>query len=126
MNEYQSDPLLKDVSPVYGMFGTDCWYRGKYGNSMLADMKKYNSDFDNEMPSDFYGNTEEGIDADTCIEMSDVMFQYMEAWSFVVNKMVKTGELPEQNKESYIKDWIYAAWWLKFVGNTSDGSVVWY
>jgi hypothetical protein len=126
MNEYQSDPLLKDVSPVYGMFGTDCWYRGKYGNSMLADMKKYNSDFDNEMPSDFYGNTKEGIDADTCIEMSDVMFQYMEAWSFVVNKMVKTGELPEQNKESYIKDWIYAAWWLKFVGNTSDGSVVWY
>jgi hypothetical protein len=25
MNEYQSDPLLKDASPVYGMMGTDCW-----------------------------------------------------------------------------------------------------
>ena len=126
MNEYQSDPLLENTSPVHGMFGTDCWYRGKYGNYMLADLKKYNSDFDNDMPSDFYGNTEEGIDADTCIEMSDVMFQYMEAWSYAVNKMVKEGELPEQNRDSYIRDWIYAAWWLKFVGNTSDGSAVWY
>ena len=48
MNEYQSEPMLKDTSPVYGMLGTDCWYRGKYGNYMLADLKKYNSDFDSE------------------------------------------------------------------------------
>jgi hypothetical protein len=108
------------------MFGTDCWYRGKYGNYMLADLKKYNSDFDNDMPSDFYGNSDDGIDSDTCLEMSDVMFQYAESWSHTVNKMVKNGELPEQNKESYIRDWIYAAWWLKFVGKNGDGSAIWY
>ena len=126
MNEYQSDPLLKDTSPVYGMLGTDCWYRGKYGNYMLDDLKRYNDDFDYDMPSDFYGNTDEGIDADTCLEMSEVMFRYTEAWSNAVHKMVKNGTLPEQNRDSYIRDWIYAAWWLKFVGNTSDGSAVWY
>lgn len=126
MNEYLSDPLLKDTSPVYGFLGTDCWYRGKYGNSMLDDLKRYNQDFAYEMTSDFYGNSDEGIDEDTCLEMSEIMFKYMEAWSYTVNKMVKNGELPEQNRDGYIRDWIYAAWWLKFVGNTSEGSAVWY
>jgi len=126
MNEYESEPMLEGIAPVYGMLGTDCWYRGKYGNQMLEAMIKYNPNFDNDMPTDFYGNRDDGIDADTCLEMSDVMFQYMESWSYAVNKMVEKGEVLEENKDSYIKDWIYAAWWLKFVGKTSDGSAVWW
>jgi hypothetical protein len=25
-----------------------------------------------------------------------------------------------------VKDWIYAAWWLKFIGNYGEGSGIWY
>jgi hypothetical protein len=38
----------------------------------------------------------------------------------------------EENKESdipdtvYISDWIYASWWLEFVGENCDGSSVWW
>ena len=126
MNEYENDPITENLSPVYGMFGVPCWYRGKYGNQMLEDMKRYNSNFDNDMPSDFYGNSDEGIDADLCSEMADVMFQYMEAWSHAVHQMVKNREITEQGKDSYIRDWLYAAWWLKFVAKFGDGSAIWY
>ena len=34
-NEFESDPLTKNLKPVTGMFGADCWYRGKYGNYLL-------------------------------------------------------------------------------------------
>lgn len=131
-NEFENDPITKGLVPVYGMIGTNCWYRGKFGNSMIDNMNRYNSNFENDMTYDFYGDDYEdsssqgGISEEACIEMSNVMFQYAEAWSFAVNEMVKNKELPEQDKDRYIKDWIYAAWWLKFVGEKADGSAIWY
>ena len=124
--EKESDPLTMNIPPVYGIFGTDCWYRGKYGNILLEDMMEKSQNFAKEIGGDFYGDSDDGISEDACSHMSAVMINYAEAWSKVVHDKVSNGEIMEERKEEVIKDWIYAAWWLKFVSNYGDGSAIWY
>ena len=107
---------------VYGMLGTDCWYRGKFGNYLLDTMNQNTDDFESEMPSDFYGNGhidgEEGINPETCLEMASVMSEYT---SFIDNFGMYEDEIKE-----FKEQWQYAIWWLNFVGINGDGSRVWY
>jgi hypothetical protein len=126
LNEYANDPIVNKTVAVRGMFGTDCWYRGKYGNILLEDMMEKSQDFAKEIKWDFYGDEEDGISEDACLHMSKVMFNYAEAWSKVVHDKIKNGEVIEERKEELIKDWIYAAWWLKFAGIYGYGSAIWY
>jgi len=121
--EKESDPLTKDMRSVYGMFGTDCWYRGKYGNNLLAKMKRHNNDFPYDEDG-FYGDGEDGISEDECSDMSDVMINFTESWVHYVNTNIDYET--EEERKTLIDDWIYAAWWLKFVGNYGEGSGVWY
>lgn len=126
-----SDPFIKDVGGVLGMFGTECWYRGKYGNYLLDKMRNWNDAFSEEMgDGSFYGDIQEtdenqgGISAEECLRMSEIMARYLESWiAFVKN----THEYAtEEDKQRGINDWIYATWWLKFVGENAEGSGVWY
>ena len=51
-NEYEKEVLLKEARPAYGMLGTDCWYRGKYGNFLLRLLEgNPDSYFDSELLS---------------------------------------------------------------------------
>lgn len=131
LNEYKSDPVLKDTKPVYGMFGTDCWYRGKYGNYLLEDMYSFNDDFPHIDDFSFYGDLSDGLEsqggisAAQCLYMSKVMVDFTESWI----QYVRTASDVKGNQEAennLINDWIYAAWWLKFVGNNANGSEIWY
>jgi hypothetical protein len=127
--EKESDPLTKDMRSIYGMFGTDCWYRGKYGNNLLSKMRNHNPEFPYDEDG-FYGdidyNEEKqgGISEDECQTMSEVMINFTESWIHYVDTKgtTETGE----ERENLINDWLYAAWWLKFVGNYGEGSGVWY
>lgn len=121
--EKESDPLTIDMRSVYGMFGTECWYRGKYGNNLLSQMKNHNPEFPYDEDG-FYGNTEEGISEDECLEMSETMFNFAESWIHYVD--TKNTTQTREERKDLINDWIYAAWWLKFVGNYGEGSGVWY
>jgi hypothetical protein len=96
---------------VLGMFGTDCWYRGKYAQALISDY---------DAPYDFYGEVQSvdeddnenlGLNPDQCIEMS----QWMED---VCNNEYVDPKVKE--------DWVYIAWWLKFVANSCDGFFSWY
>ena len=121
--EKENNPITKDINGIYGMLGTDCWYRGKYGNRLLSQMQSYN----NEFPYDedgFYGNGEDGISADECLTMSETMVEFTESWVHYVKTASKAENAEEQ--KNLINDWIYAAWWLKFVGEYADGSEIWY
>lgn len=127
----KNDPLVKDIGGVLGIFGADCWYRGKYGNYLLAELARWNEKFDEEMEDGtFYGDIQEdddtqgGISEDECIRMSEIMSKYSESWSDYVNNSGKY--VTAEEKKNAINDWIYAAWWLKFVGENADGSAVWY
>ena len=123
-NEFESDPLTKNLIPVTGMFGADCWYRGKYGNYLLNVFSDSEDTYDNDTGYSFYGNGhvngDEGIDSDDCISMSEFMKDNAELFAYKVGT-----KYPEQSKE-LINDWIYASWWLNFVGEKCKGSAIWY
>lgn len=121
--EKENDPLTKDMRSVYGMFGTDCWYRGKYGNYLLKTMQDFNPLFPYDEDG-FYGDTEDGISEDECLTMSDVMLNFTESWVHYVDTKAEFGN--KEERKTLIDDWIYAAWWLKFVSNYGEGSGVWY
>ena len=127
--EINKNVLVRDISPVYGMIGTNCWYRGKYGNYLLQTMQDFNSLFPYDM-NGFYGDIDEseesqgGISEDECLNMAEAMIQFSESWVHYVN--TKSNAENEAEREALINDWLYAGWWLKFVGNYGEGSGVWY
>lgn len=126
-NQKESNPLLKDARATLGMFGTDCWYRGKYGNYLTGDMSNFNPDFPYDS-SAFYGegtDDGEGLSESYCLSLSWTMKDYTEEWiNYVKNHSEVKGNLEEEN--DLINDWIYASWWLEFVGKNAEGSEVWY
>lgn len=129
-NQYEANPLLKEAIPTYGMLGTGCWYRGKYGNSLLNLSE--NGDFHSygETKFSFYGNGfddgEEGLTPEYCIEMSQYMKNETEHFAAMVRDYLERN--PEENidEKDLINDWIYASWWLEFVAEYGNGSRVWY
>ena len=124
--EFESDPLVKDTTPVYGMFGTDCWYRGKYGNHLLSILDVAANEYmESGYGIDFYGNGfgdgEEGINVDDCLKMHRFFIDHVEEFTYQATQQYGKDEV-----EPLVKDWIYAAWWLKFIGNYGEGSGIWY
>lgn len=124
-NEYQSNPMVKDSVPTTGIMGTDCWYRGKYGNGLLSMLDGVDDMWhESSLGISFYGsgfaNGDEGIDSDECFHMADLMKNNTEKFAY------NAKQLHPDDYEDYIKDWIYATWWLEFVGGFCNGSAVWY
>lgn len=100
---------------VYGMLGTDCWYRGKYGNYLLEQFDLYDD------ATSFYGDNEDGTEksAASCLALADHIDDALGGYvdhrgSFVVDG---TDIAPDMR---------YAAWWLRWVASEADGSVCWY
>lgn len=125
---YNSDPMVSKSKPTYGMLGTKCWYRGKYGNAMLGLLEHgdFNTYFDGKYS--FYGegfdDGKEGISPDDCLEMSKWMGDNTE--KFASQARAYALENPDCDIEGLISDWMYATWWLKFVAENADGSAIWY
>ena len=46
-NEKESNPMVKHIDKTVGIFGTDCWYRGKYGNFLLDVLHDKIDQFEN-------------------------------------------------------------------------------
>lgn len=113
---------------VLGMFGTDCWYRGKYAESLISDYDDApHSFYGRELSMDDSGNTEEGLDPEDCLELADWMdeladIKYDEStgWQEALDIEV------DSDANDIVKDIRYIAWWLKFVANNCDGFTVWY
>ena len=118
-NEYESELRLKEAGPTYGMLGTDCWYRGKWGNALL-DLLGESVNHNYSFYGNGFENGDEGIAPEECLEISEFMDEYVEEFAYIVGK-----KFPDQSK-GYINDYIYASWWLKFIGNFGEGSQVWY
>jgi hypothetical protein len=123
-NKKESDPMVNHISRTVGIFGTDCWYRGKYGNFLLDILHDKVDQFEN-YEYDFYGEGDDGLDTDYCFDMAKWMRDNTEKFAFNAKKY--TGEnQSNENVKDYINDWTYAIWWLEFVGETSNGSAVWW
>lgn len=107
-NDYEASGLSGGM--VSGIFGTECWYRGKYGNNLLERLGYFVDD-----DISFYGDNEDGTEksVSSCRTLADV-----------INDEISRNEhdlTPEETDDAK-----YAAWWLSWVAEKADGSVCWY
>lgn len=127
-NEYEKAVLLKEARPTYGMLGTGCWYRGKYGNFLLG-MLEGKADYYTDTKYSFYGEgineTIEGMSVEYCLELANYMEENTEKFAHQARQYVLNNENGGDEKD-YINDWLYATWWLKFAAEHCDGSSIWY
>lgn len=114
-----SEALGEEPGRVYGMFGTDCWYRGKTGMWMLEILETNGY----ICPLDFYGSDEDGLTAEQCLELSKWMADHGEAFS----ESIWHGEHVENDEiRDTIKMYHYAVKWLKWAGENCDGIEAWW
>ncbi len=109
-NAYEKSGLAGGA--VYGMFGTDCWYRGKYGNHLLSLADIDNDDYN------FYGDNTDGTEksAGSCVEVADMIGQTLVDKD---GKIIVDGE----DLTSELK---YAEWYLRWVAKECNGIDAWY
>lgn len=96
---------------ISGMFGTSCWYRGKYGNYLLEILDIEDQSFYGE---DTFDDDGEGLSPESCIRLATTMRE----------KMARLT--PGDEGYDLLPDMEYAAWWLEFVADKAYGSSVWY
>jgi hypothetical protein len=101
-----------DGGAVYGMFGTPCWYRGKYGNHLL-NLADIDTDQEN-----FYGDNEDGTEksAQSCEHLADTISEAL---------MEHAGHLIVDG-EDYADELRYAEWYLRWASEECDGLGAWY
>lgn len=101
-----ADPPLK--GRVLGIFGTDCWYRGKYGNYML---EKLGIDLGG---LDFYGDEDDGCykTPESCVDLADLI-------------SIRREALGDDPKELF-DDAVYAEWYLRWAARDCNGLTCWY
>lgn len=101
---------------VYGMFGTDCWYRGKYGNYLLS-ASGYDTDERN-----FYGDDEEGTlkSAESCKNLADFIK------SIIDEDADENGAIYDDDNENLVPQLKYAEWYLRWASEECDGLGAWY
>lgn len=99
---------------VSGLFGTDCWYRGKWGNHILQALGIYD-----EPDMSFYGDNTDGSykSPESCLKLADALEMKWKA---------NEGRITIDDDEQVGDDVQYAAWWLRWVAEEADGSACWY
>ena len=103
-------------NPVYGMFGTDCWYRGKYGNFLLEEIGYGDSD-----DFSFYGDSEDGTEKSkgSCLTLAQVIDE-------AITECDEEDGVYRMNGEDITPDLRYASWYLKWASEHADGLICWY
>jgi hypothetical protein len=98
-----------DGGAVYGMFGTPCWYRGKYGNHLLEI-----ADIDTDQHN-FYGDNEDGTEksAQSCKSLADTISEAL-------------AEMEIKVAEEYADELRYAEWYLRWASEECNGLGAWY
>ena len=111
------DKTSFDTHGPTGMLGTDCWYRGKYGEYLLTSSCT-------EVQLSFYGSDDEGyLSPAYCEELAAEMAALSDDVFISTNpKDYDSNTNPEILKQ----DWAYAIWWLRFAADFCDGSITWY
>jgi len=104
-----------DGGAVYGMFGTDCWYRGKYGNWLLQD-----AGISDGMDDDFsfYGNADDGCykTEASCLSLADTISDFLD----------DEPDWKSSESDSTAADLRYAEWYLRWAAEECGGLGAWY
>ena len=102
-------------NPIHGIFGTDCWHRGKYGNYLL-DALGYDTD-----DLSFYGDNEDGTEKSkaSCLSLANSI-------DASIDDCQEEGGVYRMNGDDVTPDLRYASWYLKWASEFTDGLVCWY
>jgi hypothetical protein len=111
-NQLESSGIQQKV--VLGMFGTDCWYRGKYAQTLIDSYETAPYSFYGENTIDDNGEENYGLTAEQCMELSIFMQEE-------IDDAEDNGERLENHE-----DWVYIAWWLKFCSENTSGIISWF
>lgn len=108
---------------VIGMFGTSCWYRGKYGNYLI---EKY-GEYDETEGYSFYGSDANGAykSAGECEMLADHLIGLLPTTDPKDDDRPDDFGLEEMDQDEKA-DIEYAAWWLRWAAKHADGSDCWY
>ena len=111
-NELKASGLDEGL-PVYGIMGTHCWYRGKFGNFLIEEMGFY----DETEGLSFYGALGEHTHKPPyeCTILADAIDQWLEE-----------NESLTYNGEDYTEDAKYASWYARWAAKNADGLACWY
>lgn len=118
---YNEDKTLFG-SPVYGMFGTDCWYRGKWGNHLLEALG-YGGDSEYSFYGDNIHQTEKS--PESCLELARIIDDSI----YDIER--DNAERDEANiiridGQDITADLRYASWYLKWASEHTNGLICWY
>lgn len=112
-------------TPVTGMLGTPCWYRGKVGSWMLEDLIAAGYDDAPGGIEGFYGtspDTPEGepdLTPEHCAALAGWLEDHAEAYA----ALLRADGGGERAK---LDEYRYAAWWLRFVAERCGGAAAWW
>ena len=111
---------------VVGMFGTHCWYRGKYGNWLINALSSQTDDmdaidsyvWDTDGDDSFYGTDADGLyrPAEACKSLADQMASALD----------ERGGRLVFGDDDRTDDAKYAIWYLRWVANECEGMDAWY
>lgn len=98
---------------VYGMFGTDCWYRGKYGNWLIERLGLNDDEFN------FYGENSDGTlkSPTECEELADIMEDAFYEMG---------GRVLDETGDSLDDEVRHAIWYLRWSAEYCGGLQAWY
>jgi hypothetical protein len=117
-----------ETGAVHGIFGSPCWYRGKYGNSLLE--KVLGIAYDESEGMSFYGSNADGTykSAAECLDLAETIEDAIAGIEWVDDPSkfdyIETGV--EAVSVTHKNECEYAAWWLRWVAENADGSYCWY
>lgn len=111
-NDYEKSGLGEN-GRVYGIFGTDCWYRGKYGTYLVEEMGFY----DETKGLSFYGAL--GDHSHKSPHECNILADEMEKW-------LDAGEPLMLGEDDVTDDARYAVWYLRWSAVNAEGLDCWY
>jgi len=128
---WQNDPDRPKDGSVIGMFGTDCWYRGKYGNWLVQFLVN--------TEETFYGDQEDATfkSPQSCLVLADLLKgALVELPDEHIRKRWFTAEggfdeetvanPPQDRVDGVRHDLKYAEWYLRWAATHCGGLTCWY
>jgi hypothetical protein len=111
-NDYEASGLPPGGRAV-GMFGTDCWYRGKWGNHLLEE-----TGISSDGGEGFYGDSSDGTykSPASCVKLADEIDAVTEGKQM----------LTDSNDDDILIDLRYASWYLRWAAENCGGLNCWY
>lgn len=116
-----SDPTRPAGGHVIGMFGTSCWYRGKWGNALVGVFVGGDNDF--------FGDNDDATrkSPDSCLALADAIDAALTRLSDADLVERAAGADMGEEDPAAIREYLgYASWYARWAAAEGNGLKAWY